>query len=347
MHHKLSGRQKMASYKKLMTLERFIHEQERLHPSATGEFSALLHDLTVAAKLVWRQVSKAGLVNILGTTKRKNVSGDRVQKLDEFADQTIYGAMDYSGHLCALASEENEGILQIPGRYKSGKYVLLYDPLDGSSNIDANVTVGSIFSIYRRLSKGGGKGNIDDLLQPGVNQAAAGYIIYGSSTVFVYSTGSGVHMFTYDPSVGEFLLSNKKITVPEKGRIYSINEGNYNGWEKGLKKYINYLKEDDKKSGRPYSQRYIGTMVSDVHRTMLYGGIFAYPADRKNPGGKLRLCYECNPIAFMVEQAGGEATDGRKRILEIKPHALHQRTPLFLGSRQDMSVCREFLLGKR
>ncbi|MBI4811012.1 MAG: class 1 fructose-bisphosphatase, partial [Ignavibacteriales bacterium] len=266
----------MTSPKQLMTLERFIHEQGHLHPGATGEFSALLHDLSVAAKLVWREVSKAGLVNILGVTDRKNVSGDVVKKLDEFADETFYRAMDYSGHLCVMASEENEDILHLPEEYRSGDYVLLYDPLDGSSNIDANITIGSIFSIYRRISSGG-KGKIEDCLQPGIKQVAAGYIMYGSSTVFVYSTGNGVHGFTLDPSVGEFLLSNENIRIPKRGKIYSMNEGNFGNWDENVQRYVRYLKEKDTATGRPYSLRYIGTMVADAHRTLMYGGIFAYP----------------------------------------------------------------------
>ena len=329
-----------------MTLERFIHEQEHLHPSATGDFSAILHDLALAAKLVWREVNKAGLVNILGTTDRMNISGDAVKKLDEFADETIYKAMDHGGHLCVMASEENEDILHIPDEYPNGKYVLLYDPLDGSSNIDANITIGSIFSIYHRISAGG-KGTLEDCLQPGYKQVAAGYVIYGSSTIFVYSTGYGVHGFTLDPTVGEFLLSNENIRIPKKGKIYSFNEGNFGAWDTGLQRYIEYLKEQDKATERPYSLRYIGTMVGDSHRTLLYGGIFAYPGDKKNPDGKLRLCYECNPVAFLIEQAGGRATNGKQRILDLQPSSLHQHTPVFLGSEEDVQMCEEFLRGER
>ena len=332
--------------KKLMTLERFIHEQEHLHPSATGEFSELLHDLSVAAKLVWREVSKAGLVNIIGMTGKVNASGDEVKKLDEFADATFYRAMDYSGHLCVMASEENEDILQIPEEYKSGNYVLLYDPLDGSSNIDANITIGSIFSIYKRVSPAG-KGKLEDCLQPGHKQVAAGYIIYGSSTVFVYCAGDGVHGFTLDPSVGEFVLSNERIVIPKRGKIYSMNEGNYRHWSEGMQKYIQYITDEDKATGRPYSLRYIGTMVGDAHRTLMYGGMFAYPGDTKHPDGKLRLCYECNPMAYIIEHAGGRAIDGKQRILDIKPKALHQHTPVFLGSVEDINLCEEFLQGKR
>jgi len=336
----------MSNPKKFMTLERFIHEQEHMYPHATGDFSAILHDLALAAKLVWREVSKAGLVDILGTTNRKNISGDVVKKLDDFADETIYRAMDHGGHLCVMASEENEDILHIPEEYRSGSYVLLYDPLDGSSNIDANITIGSIFSIYKRISPEG-KGTLADCLQSGCEQVAAGYVIYGSSTVFVYSTGHGVHGFTLDPTVGEFLLSNENIKIPKKGRIYSMNEGNFNLWDKGTQNYLNYLKEEDKSTERPYSMRYIGTMVGDSHRTLMYGGLFAYPGDKKNPDGKLRLCYECNPIAFIIEHAGGRATNGKQRILDVKPTALHQHTPVFLGSVEDVTLCEEFLQGKR
>jgi fructose-1,6-bisphosphatase I len=336
----------MWSSKKFMTLERYINEEEEMHPGATGEFSGLLHDLSLAAKLVWREVSKAGLVNILGTTDHMNTSGDEVKKLDEFADETIYKAMDHGGHLCVMASEENEDILHIPDQYRAGKYVLLYDPLDGSSNIDANITIGSIFSIYRRVTAEG-KGTLEDCLQPGYKQVAAGYIIYGSSTMFVYSTGHGVHGFTLDPSVGEFLLSHENIRIPQKGKIYSLNEGNFCNWDKGMQNYIQHLKENDKATNRPYSQRYIGTMVGDSHRTLLYGGIFAYPGDKKNPQGKLRLMYECNPMAYIIEQAGGRSSDGTKSILNIQPTSLHEHTPVFLGSEEDVKMCEEFLQGKR
>lgn len=331
---------------KFMTLERHITEQELLHPGATGKFSGLLHDLSLAAKLVWREVNKAGLVNILGSTGRMNSSGDMVKKLDEFADETIYRAMDHGGHLCVMASEENEDILHIPAEYPEGRYVLLYDPLDGSSNIDANITIGSIFSIYRRVTPSG-KGTMADCLQPGFKQEAAGYVIYGSSTMFVYSSGHGVHGFTLDPTVGEFLLSHENIRMPKQGSIYSLNEGNFGKWEPPMQRFIQYIKEADKATGRPYSLRYIGSMVGDIHRTLLYGGIFAYPGDRTNPEGKLRLMYECNPMAYIAEQAGGRASDGRQRILEVQPTSLHQHTPFIVGSEEDVKLCEEFLQKKR
>jgi len=330
---------------KVITIERHIIEGERQHPGATGHFSALLRDLTLAIKVIWREVSKAGLVNILGLAGKENIHGDVVKKLDVFADEAIYKAMDHGGHLCVMASEENEGVLHIPDDYPKGKYVLLFDPLDGSSNIDVNVTIGTIFSIYRRVSNSG-KGTPADCTQPGYKQVAAGYVVYGSSTMLIYTTGDGVHGFTLDPSIGEFLLSHEDIHVPKRGKIYSVNEGNYRYWNDGVKKYIKYLQEEDKKTGRPYSGRYIGSMVADIHRTLLYGGIFLYPGDARYPQGKLRLMYEANPVSFIMEQAGGAATDGRRRILDIVPETLHQKTPLFIGSEEDVSLCTEFLNGR-
>jgi fructose-1,6-bisphosphatase I len=331
---------------KFMTLERHIIEGERNHPGATGEFSGLLTGLLLATKLVWREVTKAGLVNILGTTDRMNISGDIVKKLDEFADQTIYKSMDHLGHLCVMASEENEDLLHIPENYPNGKYVLLFDPLDGSGNIDVNVTIGSIFSIYRRVTPSG-PGTLQDVLQPGHRQVAAGYALFGSSMMFVYSTGHGVHGFTMDPTVGEFLLSHENIRIPGKGSIYSTNEGNSGRWTPGMRKYVEYLKQEDKDSDRPYSSRYVGSLVADVHRTLLYGGIYFYPGNTKNDKGKLRLMYENNPLAYIVEQAGGAATDGVRRTLDIVPDSLHQRSPLFIGSEDDVRCAMEFLGGER
>lgn len=331
---------------KLITLERHIIEGERQHPGATGQFSSLLHGLSLAAKLVWREVTKAGLVNILGATDRMNISGDIVKKLDEFADQTIYKAMDHIGHLCVMASEENEDLLHIPDEYPRGKYVLLFDPLDGSGNIDANITIGTIFSIYQRVTPSG-KPTMEDVLQPGVKQVAAGYVLYGSSMMFVYSTGHGVHGFTLDPSVGEFLLSHENIRVPRKGTIYSTNEGNFARWSKGMQRYVEWLKQEDAPGGRPYSSRYVGSLVADVHRTLLYGGLYCYPGDTKNTNGKLRLMYENNPLAYIMEQAGGAAIDGIQRTLEIRPTSLHQRAPLFIGSVEDVRIVQEFLAGRR
>jgi fructose-1,6-bisphosphatase I len=331
---------------KFMTLERHIVEGELHHPGATGDFSGLLHALSLAAKLVWREVSKAGLVNILGKTDRMNISGDQVKKLDEFAHETIFKAMDHGGHLCVMASEEDEDLLHIPQSYPNGKYVLLYDPLDGSGNIDANITVGSIFSVFRRVTPSG-PGTLEDVLQPGYQQVAAGYLLFSSSMMFVYSTGHGVHGFTLDPSVGEFLLSHESIQIPKRGSIYSMNEGNHGRWDPAIQRYVAHLKEEDRLTGRPYSLRYVGSLVADVHRTLLYGGIYCYPGDRTNPKGKLRLMYENNPLAFIVESAGGKASDGRTRIMDIPPENLHQRSPLFIGSPDDVALVEEFIAGRR
>ena len=327
---------------KVITLERHINEMERHHPGATGNFSNVLRDLSLAFKIIWREVSKAGLVNILGGAGKENVSGDAVKKLDVFADETIIKAMDHGGHLCAMASEEHESIITIPERYPKGKYVLLYDPLDGSGNIDANVSIGTIFSIYRRISQNG-DGTMEDIQQPGYKQLASGYVVFGSSTMLVYSTGDGVHGFTLDPSIGEFLLSHEDIKIPKRGKIYSVNEGNYKWWGNGVKKYIKYLQEEDKDEHRPYAARYIGSLVADFHRTLLYGGIYLYPGDARNKNGKLRLMYENNPLAFICEQAGGRASNGEKRILDVIPTELHQRTPLFIGSVEDVTMCEKFL----
>lgn len=330
---------------RFMTLERHIIEGERQHPEATGELSALLSNLALAAKVISREVNKAGLVDILGFTGDENVHGERVKKLDMYAHDMMVKAMDHGGHLCAMASEEEEDIIHIPIHHRIGKYIILFDPLDGSSNIDANISIGTIFSIYKRLSPDGTPGTLEDCLQPGINQVAAGYVVYGSSTILVYTTGAdhGVHGFTLDPSIGEFLLSHENITTPKKGRIYSINEGNYLYWHPGLKKYIKYLQEEDAATARPYSTRYIGSMIADIHRNMLYGGIFMYPSDSRSPHGKLRLMYECNPMAMIIEAAGGRAIDGKQRIMEIVPTSLHQRTPIFIGCSDDVTTVEEFM----
>jgi fructose-1,6-bisphosphatase I len=326
-----------------MTIARHIIVEQSKYPGATGELSKLLHDLSLAAKVISLEVNKAGLVDIIGFTGDNNVHGEQVKKLDVFAHDMMVKAMDHGGHLCVMASEEEENIIPIPKEFHIGKYVLLFDPLDGSSNIDANVSIGTIFSIYRRVSSEGNPGTMEDCLQPGVNQVAAGYIIYGSSTMLVYTAGAGAHGFTLDPAFGEFILSHPNIQTLKKSKIYSINEGNYLYWHPGLKKYIKYLQEEDKKTKRPYSARYIGSMVADIHRNLLYGGIFMYPADSRNPNGKLRLQYECNPMAFIVEQAGGRATNGKKRIMEIQPEELHQRVPIFIGSEDDVKMVEKFM----
>jgi fructose-1,6-bisphosphatase I len=332
--------------KRLMTIERHIIEQQKQFPQATGEFSALLYDIAFAAKVISRDVRKAGLVDILGYTGSENVQGEQVRKLDEFADEVIFKAMDHTGRLCVMACEEREDVIPIPDEFKCGHYVLLYDPLDGSSNIDANVSIGTIFSIYRKISSGE-RGTKEDCLQPGHQQVGAGYVIYGSSTLLVYTAGRGVHGFTLDPTVGEFLLSHENIQIPKRGAIYSVNEGNTNNWDEGMKRYINYIKTPDKTAGRPYSSRYIGSLVADFHRNLLYGGIFLYPADKKSPKGKLRLLYEANPLSFIVEQAGGAGSNGQQRILDLQPADLHQRTPLIIGSHEDVKEAEEFLQGKR
>ncbi|MCL4279646.1 MAG: class 1 fructose-bisphosphatase, partial [Ignavibacteriaceae bacterium] len=286
---------------------------------------------------------KAGLVDIIGYTGDKNVHGEKVKKLDILAHEMMIKAMDHGGNLCVMASEEEEEIIHIPDKFHIGKYVLLFDPLDGSSNIDVNISVGTIFSIYKRISPGDGPGTMKDCLQQGINQIAAGYVIYGSSTMLVYTAGNGVHGFTLDPAFGEFLLSHPNMQTPKKSKIYSINEGNYLYWHPGLKRYIKYLQEEDKMSNRPFSSRYTGSMVADVHRNLIYGGIFMYPSDSRNPNGKLRLMYECNPMAFIVEQAGGRATNGKQRIMEITPEKLHQRVPIFIGSEDDVRMVEKFM----
>ncbi|MBI3268201.1 MAG: class 1 fructose-bisphosphatase [Planctomycetes bacterium] len=336
---------------KIVTLQRHIMEQQSLHPEASGRFTRLLWDLTLAVKLIAREVNKAGLVSeIMGAAGTENVSGDQVMKLDQYAQDRMFKAMDHGGHLCVMASEEVEGIIPIPEEFPLGHYVLLFDPLDGSSNIDANVSVGTIFSIYARKTRGRQGGTLEDCLRRGSEQVAAGYVVYGSSTMLVYTTGNGVHGFTLDPSLGEFLLSHPNIQIPPRGKIYSINEGNSPYWEAGTKKYIQYIKEKDPASNRPYSLRYIGSLVADVHRTLLYGGIFLYPADEKEAGklkAKLRVTYEAHPMAMIVEQAGGRATTGTQRILEVEPKSLHERVPLVIGSRDDVLLYEEFFQGKR
>jgi fructose-1,6-bisphosphatase I len=328
---------------RFMTVVRHIIEEEKMHPEATGELSRLLSDFTLAAKVISLEVNKAGLVDILGFTGDSNVHGEKVKKLDMFAHDMLVKAMDHGGHFCVMASEEEEDIIHIPSPYKVGKYVLLFDPLDGSSNIDVNISIGTIFSIYRRVSPAGKPGTVNDVLQQGMYQVAAGYVVYGSSTILVYTTGTGVHGFTLDPSFGEFLLSHENIRIPQKSKIYSINEGNYKYWHPGLKKYIKYLQEEDEATERPYSSRYVGSMVADIHRSLLYGGIFMYPADSRNPKGKLRLMYECNPMAYIIESAGGRASNGKQRILELKPDSLHERTPIFIGSEYDVKMVEEFI----
>lgn len=334
---------------KIITVQRHIIEQERDHPEATGELTGLLWDLTIAAKIISREVNRAGLADILGLTGQENIHGEEVKKLDEYANDAIIKSMDHGGHLCVMASEENEDIIPISDQYPKGKYVLMFDPLDGSSNIDANVSVGTIFSVYRRKTTAG-NGTLEDCLRKGVEQVAAGYIVYGSSTMLVYTAGHGSHGFTLDPGIGEFLLSHKNIQTPSRGKVYSINEGNANTWDEGTRKYINDLKKGTPETGqKPYSLRYIGSLVADFHRNLLYGGIFLYPADYKDPNkpkSKLRLLYEAAPLAFIVEQAGGKASTGDTAIMEINAEQLHQKTPLVIGSKEDVEKYEGYFKNK-
>jgi fructose-1,6-bisphosphatase I len=328
----------------MKTLIEFIREKQYEFPYATGEFTRLLHDLTIAAKIVNREVNKAGLADIMGESGISNVQGEDQKKLDVFADQHFINALKNGGQCCAIVSEElDEPVIFDDELSMNGKYVVALDPLDGSSNIEVNVPIGTIFSVYKRISLPGTRATEEDLLQPGENQLAAGYITYGSSTMLVYTSGNGVNGFTYDPSVGLFLLSHPEMKIPEIGSMYSINEANYIYFPEGVKKYINYCQEHDKETMRPYSTRYIGSLVADFHRNLIRGGIYIYPGTAKNPDGKLRLLYECNPMAFIAEQAGGKATDGYKRILELKPTSLHQRIPFFTGSYQMVDKAMEFM----
>ncbi len=323
---------------------------QKKSPEATGAFTRLLNALTVAAKIISREVNKAGLVEILGFTGSTNVQDEQVRKLDDYANDTIIRRIQASGEACAMASEENADLISMPRNYPRGNYAVIFDPLDGSSNIDANVSIGTIFSIFRRITPGTDDGTLEDVLQPGFKQVAAGYFIYGSSTVMVYTAGNGVHGFTLDPSVGEFLLSDENIKIPERGKIFSVNEGNYNYWDQGVRNYIDYLKDPKAGHSKSYTSRYIGSLVADFHRNLLYGGIFLYPADHKDPRkphGKLRLMCEANPLSLIVEQAGGASSTGTQRILDIVPEELHQRVPLIIGSKEDVRLAEEFIQGLR
>lgn len=316
----------------VLTLGQFIIENQSEFPFAKGELSRLLRDIGIASKIVNREVNKAGLMDILGEAGTMNIQGESQKKLDVFANEQFISALQSGGECCIVASEENDEFVYIDGEVsKDAKYIVAIDPLDGSSNIDVNVAVGTIFSIYRRKSLTG-KATIEDVLQKGTEQVAAGYVIYGSSTMLVYTTGKGVNGFTLDPSIGEFCLSHPKMRIPKDGTIYSINEGNYVHFPEGVKKYLKYCQVEDSSTLRPYTSRYIGSMVADIHRNMIKGGIFIYPTTSSAPNGKLRLVYECNPMAFIIEQAGGRATDGLNRILEKDVHSLHQRSAIFIGS---------------
>ncbi len=314
----------------VVTLSRHIIEEQRLHPDATGAFTSLLMEIALAAKMISRQVNKAGITDILGGIDDQNVHGEEVQKLDVYADRVLFKALDHTGTLCCLASEEHESFLPIPDKFPAGDYVLLYDPLDGSSNIDVNVSIGTIFSIHRKVSSAE-RGSLEDCLQPGRRQLAAGYVIYGSSTMLVYTSGTGVFGFTLDPSIGEFVLSHPNMRIPEpSAKVYSVNEGNWSAWSAEQRQLVEEMRGEGEHGG--FSGRYIGSLVADIHRTLLRGGIFMYPGDARMPNGKLRLLYEASPMAFIVEQAGGRASDGATRLLDVQPRGLHDRIPVFMGT---------------
>ena len=327
-------------------------EQERLHPEATGELSNLLYDICLAAKIISRQVRRAGLTDILGEVGAINVQGEVQQKLDVFANETVRHAVEHTGRVCIVASEEDEHPIPLHVRKdrggRGGKYVLMYDPLDGSTNIGVNVSIGTIFSIHRRRASKTGPGTLADCLQKGRAQVAAGYILYGSSTMLVYTTGQGVHGFTLDPTIGEFLLSHPDIRSPDVGTYYSVNESHWNKWAPGIQRVVGAFKNGDGGGGRVVAKnaRYIGSLVADIHRNLMSGGVFLYPADAISPQGKLRLLYEAAPLAYVVEQAGGAAIDGTRDILDIKPSELHQRTPLIIGSKRDVAYARSVLSSK-
>lgn len=328
----------------MKTLGEFIVEKQQDFPHATGELTALLSAIKLGAKIIHRDINKAGLVDILGTSGAENVQGEVQMKLDLYANEKLKAAMKARGEIAGIASEEEDEIVIFEGeRAENAKYVILMDPLDGSSNIDVNVSVGTIFSIYRRTTTLGQSVTEADFLQPGNRQVAAGYVVYGSSTMLVYTTGVGVHAFTYDPSLGVFCLSHEKVRYPATGSMYSINEGNYIKFPLGVKKYIKYCQEQDEATLRPYTSRYIGSLVADFHRNLLKGGIYIYPSTATHPNGKLRLLYECNPMAFLAEQAGGKASDGKNRILDIIPQKLHERAPFFVGNSSMVEDAERFI----
>lgn len=330
--------------RKVLTLDEFTIREMRAFPKATGELAGLLRDIGLAAKRVNVEVNKAGLVDILGDTGNVNVQGEEVKLLDEFANDQFIGVLRHGISCAGIASEELDDVVIFNDDIsRNSKYICMYDPLDGSSNIDVNVSIGTIFSIYRRVTEKGTPVNIKDFLQAGIRQVAAGYVIYGSSTILVYATKRGVNGFTLDQPIGEFCLSHPDIKCPENGKMYSVNHGNYYGYSEQVKNYIEVCQRKNKTNGGPYTQRYIGSMVSDVHRNLIRGGIFLYPGTKEKPNGKLRLLYECNPLAYILEVAGGKATDGKQRILEKVPTELHQRTPFFIGSKKMMEELEEYL----
>ena len=330
---------------RIVTLKEFIYTRQNNFPGATGELSRLLSDISTASKIVNNSVNKAGLTDILGKEGTTNVQGEEQQKLDVIADQIFTKAFMTGGEVCGIASEENDQpVIFDSDIAKNGKYVVLFDPLDGSSNIDVNVSIGTIFSIYKRKSPVGELARDEDFLQKGSEQVAAGYVIYGSSTMLVYTTGTGVNGFTLDPHIGEFCLSHPDMKIPEDGGIYSVNEANYHRMPQGVKDYVDYCQEVNKAEVRKYTARYIGSLVADFHRNMIKGGIYIYSTTNESPRGKLRLLYECSPLAYIAEQAGGRATDGFNRILNLQPHELHQRVPFFVGSTIMVDKAEELML---
>ncbi len=327
----------------LITIERHILQQQGHHPEATGRLTQLLYDIALAAKLIARETTRAGIANILGATTSENVHGETQQKLDVFADRVIFRLNDHTGRVSVMASEEHDELLRIPEHHKPGYYVLIYDPLDGSSNIDVNAPVGTIFAIHRKRTPEDGHGTVQDVLQTGTELVAAAYVIYGSSTMMVYSTGEGVHGFTLDPSIGEFLLSHPNIRIPSPPQYYSVNHAYQRDWGEGVRRYVRWLQALDDPQREPLSHRYIGSMIADVHRNLLRGGVFLYPPDRKHPHGKLRLTYEAQPLAFLCAQAGGYASDGVGDILKLQPRDLHQRVPVFMGNRELVERAEAFI----
>ncbi|MFM9825889.1 class 1 fructose-bisphosphatase [Flavobacterium sp.] len=325
------------------TLGEFIIENQNDFQYSSGELSRIFNSIRLAAKVVSYKVNKAGLVDIIGAVGEKNIQGEDQQKLDVYANEIFIQTLINREIVCGIASEENDDFITVQGsdNSNSSKYVVLMDPLDGSSNIDVNVSVGTIFSVYRRVTPEGTPVTLDDFLQPGINQVAAGYVIYGTSTMLVYTTGNGVNGFTLNPAIGTFYLSHPKMKFPVDGSIYSVNEGNYVHFPQGVKDYLKYCQLEEE--NRPYTSRYIGSLVSDIHRNMIKGGVYLYPTSSKAPKGKLRLLYECNPMAFIVEQAGGKASDGFCRIMEIAPTALHERAPFFCGSYNMVEKIEEFM----
>jgi fructose-1,6-bisphosphatase I len=333
---------------KLITIDRYFVLEENLHPKATGEFTNLMHDLMLAIRIIAMEVRRAGINDIMGITGSVNFNGDKVRKIDEYANEVIYLSMLRSGSLCAIISEENDDMIIIPKENKRGKYILAYDPIDGSTNIDVGITIGTTFSLYKRPEPDSKEEvTLEEVLQPGYRQEAAGYVLYGSSTILVYTTGNGVNVFTYDPTIGEFLLTFEKLKIPKQGKFYSCNESYYFQWDKSVQQYIDYLKKPDEEKKHPYTMRYVASAVADIYRTLHNGGIYMYPASTKYPKGKIRLLYEANPLAMIIEQAGGRASTGTGRILDLMPQSIHETTPFFVGSEKDVMELESFIIGER